>query len=201
MRLSPAERQAIVELLNNRTNNEEGRKKRRSDRYPYLVPEGLAIELRQQQAKLGDFLISPRNISTSGIAFLHGAFVYQGSRCVIDLKARDGRIQPVTGNVVRCRSVRGRIHEIAVQFDEPIRVDEFADTQLPQELPEDALYRATDLAGLARRLLDQAYQGAPLGDVRATVLELARVVRNPHRELTHPEPTAEAVDPVAAGAP
>ncbi len=181
LRLTPGERRALVEALNNRPNNEEARKNRKGDRYPYLVPEGIAVDLRRDHTPLGKFLVIPRNLSVGGLAFLHGAFVYPGCLCIAQLKARDGQLHEVPGGIVRCRTVHGRIHEVAVAFHKPIEIDNFVDTHTPPEPPEDVPYRANDLAGLARRLLDQAYHGAPLADVRATVLALTHVVRDNQR--------------------
>lgn len=198
LRLSPADRKTLIEVLNNRPNDDEARKHRRSDRYRYFVPEGLAIELRQNEASLGTFLVSPRNLSTGGLAFLHGAFIYSGTKCIVQLKARDGKTHEACGEVVRCRSIHGRIHEVGMRFHVAIEIDKFVDTSTPTVLPRDLPYNAVDLVGLARRVQDQAFHGAPVEDIRATVRELARVVRvaegrsKPHGPQ-HNLPTAEEV--------
>ena len=49
------------------------------------------------------------------------------------LKALDGQLVPVRGKVMWCRLITGRIHEIGIQFEEPI---DLADFVPPDEEPE-----------------------------------------------------------------
>jgi hypothetical protein len=59
------------------------------------------------------------------MSLLHGKFVYDGTLCVAGLKALDGQLVPVRGKVMWCRLIAGRIHEIGIQFEEPIDLDDF----------------------------------------------------------------------------
>lgn len=93
---------------------------RESKRFGYRVPS-CTIRLQQPGAPAPTTFDSPtRNLSDTGMSFLHGGFVHAGSKCRIFLAAEDGRKAEVAGTVVRCRYVERLIHEVSVQFDEKI---------------------------------------------------------------------------------
>lgn len=73
------------------------------------------------------YKVRPLNISATGIAFLHGAFVYPGTECSVIARGKDGVPRQCTGHVVRCRMIQGRVHEIGMRFDEPIDISELVD--------------------------------------------------------------------------
>ncbi|MFT5422996.1 MAG: CheY-like chemotaxis protein [Phycisphaerales bacterium] len=66
-----------------------------------------------------------RNLSRGGVGLLHAAFVHPGSRLAIDLPRRTGGEQRIEGTVARCLHREGIIHEVGVQFDEPIAIRDF----------------------------------------------------------------------------
>lgn len=69
----------------------------------------------------------PRNISTDGAAVLHGGFVYVSTPCRIAMRDLKGRAVSLPGRVVRCRLVRGTMHDIGIEFDSRINPREFID--------------------------------------------------------------------------
>jgi hypothetical protein len=195
LRLSAKEAEILVAALNDRENDEEGKKQRKSDRFPYHVPAGLQVDFRNAREHIGSFVVAPRNISIGGIAFLHGAFVYDNVECNISLRTRDGEIVVVEGRVARCRTIHGRIHEIGVAFEKPLEIDRFVDTSRPLTLPDRPEYSTVDVAGLARRLEDMAFRGAPLEEVRETVYALVKSVGRKRRESnTADDDVPEAVE-------
>ncbi len=62
----------------------------------------------------------PRNLSKTGAGLLVAQFVYPGSRCVLSIRAQDGKGVGIRGVVARCGHVSGLLHEIGIHFDEPI---------------------------------------------------------------------------------
>lgn len=54
------------------------------------------------------------------MAFLHCSFLYPGSIISATLRTRDGEQMSVTGKVVRCEHVSGRVHEVGVKLDQAI---------------------------------------------------------------------------------
>ena len=177
LRLNDAQRRNLITVLNSSADDVEANDLRRCERYPYFVAEGLPVEMSKDGRTLGTFLISPRNLSVGGLSFLHGTYLYPGTDCIIRLRTRSGAHQKVVGDVVHCRCVDGRIHEVGVAFRRPINIDAFVDTALPLEAPPDVAYDAVELAILARRLQEQAFCGASREDIYLTIRELVNVVR------------------------
>ena len=112
------------------------------DRLQYQVAGGLTIEIEHPGGTNAVFRIHPHNLSASGIGFLHGAFVFPGSNCQVNIKMPSGQHQRVAGVVKRCTHVNGKIHDVGVQFDQLVEhgwysSDDDAETtdEKPSELP------------------------------------------------------------------
>jgi len=70
-------------------------------------------------------LVVSRNLSAGGLGFLHGGFVYEGTRCVLEIPTIYGDSRTLTGDVRSCRHISGNVHDIGVRFDEPVDPYEF----------------------------------------------------------------------------
>jgi len=94
------------------------RSRRRHERYRYRV-RGVCVALIRggEEAML---VVSGRNLSAGGVAFLHAGPIEVGTRCRVRLIDRDGHDQHITGAISHCRCVRAEVHEIGVQFDQTI---------------------------------------------------------------------------------
>jgi CheY-like chemotaxis protein len=88
-------------------------------------PSDIAISVEHPAGGVSRFLVSPRNLSTGGIAFLHGGFLHTGSLCRLVLIKRDGQVQIVVGKIASCRHVDGQVHEVGVRFDQDIDLKQF----------------------------------------------------------------------------
>ena len=69
--------------------------------------------------------VCTRNISVGGVAFILEGHLMLGSRCRINLPGFDGRLYPLDATVRTCRVVEGSLHEVGVEFKEPIDVSAF----------------------------------------------------------------------------
>lgn len=81
-------------------------------------------------------LMATRNVSNGGVAVLHSAFMYPGSNCTIALPTRaGGENEPIVmnGRIVRCVHREGMVHEIGIQFDEPIDSSKFVAKLMPTQ--------------------------------------------------------------------
>jgi hypothetical protein len=128
LRISDAERQSVLKELEDADTADPRATRRNSKRYPYSVPEGLILGIEGATAR---FIVRPRDISTGGMSFLHGSFLHIGRACILVLKSISGERVLVSGRIVRARCVRGRVHEIGMQFDTPVDIDDFADARKP----------------------------------------------------------------------
>ena len=133
LRLSEDDEVEILADLARETTSRHGRDRRRESRVPYQRRAGLMVQMHHPGGTVANYLVRVRDLSTEGIGFLHGSFVYSGTRCAVALLANDKRTIRVDGAVVRCAHVRKHIHQIGLHFDAPIRLRDFvAGSLLPQ---------------------------------------------------------------------
>ena len=126
LRLSKRQLQAVVQFLRRQQNNFQGAEVRSEPRLPFIAEGGVPIELRHPGGTVGRYLIRPHNLSSRGMGFLNGAFVYPGTACAAVLpKLGNAGTRRVAGRAVRCRHVAGNVHEVGVQFEEPLDLTEF----------------------------------------------------------------------------
>ncbi|MHA7812098.1 MAG: PilZ domain-containing protein [Phycisphaerales bacterium] len=113
----------------------------------------LSEKTQNQRKKL---IVATRNISVGGISLLHSNFIYPGTRLSSTITKLDGTSHPFTGEVKRCEHRGGVVHEIGVQFDHPIHVQEFVQSDIferplsvervtPEEINGNVLGIGTDL--------------------------------------------------------
>ncbi len=66
------------------------------------------------------YLVPIRDISATGLSFLHGGFVYPGTRCVVQLISTHGAWENAAATVARCDYIEEMVHEVGVRFDQVI---------------------------------------------------------------------------------
>ncbi len=132
-RLRRDEKQHVIDSLERgRASHRRFGAERRSPRLRCRGEE-MAVRVLHPGGSQMIYNVTPRNISTGGMAFLHGAFLHPGSRCHIALRRLDGEMTLVTGCIVDCRHLHAHIHEAALRFDKPIELAAFA--ALPGRAP------------------------------------------------------------------
>ena len=118
LRLDDERIAALLEKLD--TGPEHDDPDRRTPRYRYRV-KGLVVHMQQPGFSTPvPFLVPTRNISASGLAFLHGGFVHKGTRCLVQLITSYGTWTNVMASVVRCAFIEGNVHEVAIKFDSEV---------------------------------------------------------------------------------
>lgn len=118
VRLDEARVQRVLDTLDSSAAQFTNR--RAAPRFPYRI-KGLSVSM-QQPGSSGPvvFLVPTRDISATGLSFLHGGFVHVGTRCTVQLITMHGTWNEVPAVVVRCQYVEGGVHEVAVRFDREI---------------------------------------------------------------------------------
>lgn len=119
LRLNQAERNRLFAQLGPGSGPKSGRCKRRHTRHDYRVLD-VAVAILHPGGGHSRLLVTSRNLSAGGIAFLHGGYVHAGSDCKLVLMRRDGTPMCLSGTVRHCRHLQGSCHEIGVQFAEEI---------------------------------------------------------------------------------
>lgn len=115
----------LMEKIKRREDSTELRAKRRSKRLRYQQGAILVVLNPDDAKNWGAFRVPTMDLSEGGLGFLHGMYVYPGTRCDILLTTLDGRTEITPGKVARCEVAQGTTHQIGVQFDEPIDVGRF----------------------------------------------------------------------------
>jgi hypothetical protein len=121
-RVSIELRNLFLDQLDQRTGSSPGPDRRRNERLPHRVHEGLVVTFSRTDGADAHYLVHPRNISRGGMGFLHEAYLQPETECRVSLYAvNEGTIE-VSGRVVDCRRISGRLHEVGVAFSEPLNL-------------------------------------------------------------------------------
>ncbi len=129
LRMSAHEQASLIARLDARAGRFEGDNRREGSRLSYQVPRGLTVEVSHPGGTATTYLVRPRDLSSKGMSFLHGTFIYADSPCRLVMTTLDGRSVAITGRVRRCQHVSGRAHEIGVEFDRSVRLQDFLQLQ------------------------------------------------------------------------
>lgn len=119
LRLKDADRTRLLEALKD-TSAPTAQSKRRHDRLDYPAHDVELTLFGADPTEMHRFRAITRNISATGISVLHGGFVYAGGACTVTLSSLWGERETIKGTVVHCRLIRGRVHELGIQFDRVI---------------------------------------------------------------------------------
>jgi len=95
---------------------EPAKEGRRTNRITYRTVHVTVHVLTSHDQDAICFPVPTRNISASGLAFLHKQMLPLRQRLKIEIPMVDERMLSVMAEVVHCRHVQGMIHEIGVQF-------------------------------------------------------------------------------------
>ena len=118
LRLGQRELQKLLEELD-REQGANGKPDREFVRWSYQV-EAVKLVIEHGTGNKVTLPVATRNISSGGISVLHSAFVHSNTPVEVILNAPDGNSILVSGKVMRCNHVTGRIHEIGIKFNEQI---------------------------------------------------------------------------------
>ena len=124
VRMTAGASQKLLESLDHDAPS-DGASARQTERCTFRSKSTVVCLQQPGDADLTPFITHTRNLSSGGLAFLHGNYVHGGTDCVVILQALDSQWHSVKGVVVRCRHVSGLIHEVGVRFEESIDLGMF----------------------------------------------------------------------------
>ncbi|HYF13679.1 MAG TPA: PilZ domain-containing protein [Phycisphaerales bacterium] len=173
--LSTTERAALLRAISTKSDASPQAANREHSRF--TLPPGFTVvgSLVQPGGSEVRFAVAVRDVSRSGMAMLHNAFVHPGSKCtfvVLD-ESRSPRAK-VKASVVRCTHVRGTIHDVGVKFESHLPVDALASVrpkdaeQGPVSYPALATL-ADELSSLVRNGADLKFIAQLLADMSAAL--------------------------------
>ena len=160
VRLSEVNQRALLaEMESNVRSVEESN---RSDDRAVCHIVDIPVQVTHPDGGIARFLICLRNISSGGVSFVHGGFLYPSSQVIVQIPTIWGGIESITGRVINCRLISGQNHEIGIRFDEP--ADRRRYLTLDGETPLDPDPDSDECNELSGRLLyvDQNFADAKL---------------------------------------
>ncbi len=149
LRLNDGQRKNLLDHMDRGSKNVEGGQddNKRSERRVEFRDAQMLISIEHPAGGISNLQVITRNISSGGMSFLHGGYIHTRSRCKIRLARRQGSELTIQGTVRSCRHVRDHIHEIGVQFDRKLDVQEFLHEPGGDSGSEGEFQRPTDLRG------------------------------------------------------
>lgn len=94
--------------------------KRRHQRDRYRVANGIVIEMLSRRTAQECARVCPRDISSSGIGFIHRGPIACGTPVSVELPLRVNSTYIISGRVVRCFGLTADAYDVGVAFDELI---------------------------------------------------------------------------------
>jgi CheY-like chemotaxis protein len=98
--------------------------KRQSSRLEFRQPS-IGVDIIQPGGGQTHINVACRNLSRTGLGFLHSSYVHVGTRVVLTLDHQSAAPVRVPAKVMRCRHVTKTVHDVGVMFDEPINPRDF----------------------------------------------------------------------------
>ena len=124
LRISSRECEQILQSLEQGTRSVDGNRNQRGENDRVEIGNDLVAVVRpmSQEGRAARFIVRGRNISATGLGFLHGQFLYKNTSCEIILINREQQGFKLRGRVVRCRFVEKNVHEIGIRFDQAVDI-------------------------------------------------------------------------------
>ena len=120
--------QRELELLLSKLEAMDGKAKapvrREFSRWPFRQAT-IPVTLTQPAGGEVHLKLACRNLSRGGVSLLHNQFMHPGSTAVVSLPRLHGGPKAVNGTIRRCIHKRLTLHEIGIEFDEPIDLREY----------------------------------------------------------------------------
>ena len=128
LRMSEGDTESILNRRDGQSQTPDGCDHRKDTRHRYRTETDLVVTVCHPGGSIMRYAVKPRNISSSGVGFLHGSFLHKDTTCIVSLPTLAGEWIHAVGQVVRCVHVEGRVHEVGVLFRDPIDPSQFVVT-------------------------------------------------------------------------
>lgn len=112
--------------------NEDGRQ---HERMPYRNVAYVTATLKHLDGRHQKFIIRTHDLSESGLGFLHGNFIYPGSPMRVILHHRVHGLSYHDTIVRRCAHYKRHIHQVGVEFEKPINIEDYILTERLNDTP------------------------------------------------------------------
>ena len=169
LRMSDARLVAMVDHLLDQSDS-----RRRATRHPTNFMR-MTAEVAQPGGTIGRYIVRSVDLSETGVGFLNGNYLHPSSRCRLSVKTTDGELLGIDGCIVHCTNLRGHVHLVGVQFDSPIDLTWFEESNKQGAPPIDREAVAAALAELGKLVKQDSPPAAfrPWYDRLGVLLQLA----------------------------
>jgi len=197
LRLSPEAQERLLADLQKASERSDATMQRRSHKRHDYRQRSVNALIQHPGGTVTRCVVSSRNLSAGGLGFLHGSFLHTGTACVVFLTKTSGQTVPLRGAVASCRHIRGRVHEIGLQFEDTVDPGEFMalDPADAAETPEGAPASEAGAGDETREAIVLLTSDA---DLAATV---GRALHDAPRPTVSLAPTTESIDSLRQQAP
>ncbi len=104
--------------------NGGGSVRRNHSRISFRKP-ALEVEVYQPSGGSVSFCVACRNLSRGGMSIVHSSYMHVGTKCRIKMLHKTEGEKWLKGEVVQCRHVSGRVHDVGLRFSQEIDVNDF----------------------------------------------------------------------------
>jgi len=103
----------------------ESKSARRSHARLEYRRHAVEVEVYQPSGGSVGFCVACRNISRGGMSVLHSSYMHIGTKCRLKLRHKENGDQWIVAEVVQCRHVTGRVHDVGLHFTREIDVNDY----------------------------------------------------------------------------
>lgn len=121
--LSRAELDVLYETMDREQSNKAVQRRESARIMFHEVP--VDIDIIQPGGGQTNVRVAARNLSRSGLGFLHSAYLHVGTTIITTLVHRQSGPLKIRGTIVRSRHITRHIHECGIKFDKPINLRDF----------------------------------------------------------------------------
>jgi CheY-like chemotaxis protein len=104
--------------------NAAGSVRRDHSRISFRKPT-VEVEVFQPSGGSVNFCVASRNLSRGGLSAVHSSYMHVGSKCRVKMLHKTEGEQWLAAEVVQCRHVSGRIHDVGFRFAKEIDVNDY----------------------------------------------------------------------------
>ncbi|MCX5661821.1 MAG: PilZ domain-containing protein [Planctomycetota bacterium] len=110
-----------------------GSERRNTDRHRRTEVMNLQLGLRWFGKPKERYLVRTRDVSRTGIGFLHSQEIQQGTRCRLSMLTVKSRLIEVEGKVAYCHAKAEGVYSLGVEFDKALTLIDLVPATPPQQ--------------------------------------------------------------------
>lgn len=142
----------LMDAADTHSRHTVSRERRTSNRTSWRVR--LKTSITHPGGSSAEHEVLTRDISATGVCFVHAGFLHVGTICTLQLMTHDNAWIDTVATVVHCRHLGGRLHEVGACFDQRIDIMQI----LPIELAGTVLL-VEDIKAMAKLITHHLEKG------------------------------------------